>query len=101
MITSRLVAFAATVELLRLWVPRIRWRTASPMPSGTGWQTSGVFLGLTAAGMFADEHSDVFGAACVVSVLAGLCLLAGTGLRIAAARAKGVVRHHHPHEEQR
>ncbi|MFE0415120.1 ATP synthase subunit B family protein [Streptomyces tendae] len=82
MITSRLVAFAATAELLRLWVPRIRWRTASPMPSGTGWQTSGVFLGLTAAGMFADEHSDVFRAACVVSVLAGLCLLAGTGLRI-------------------
>ncbi|MET8482831.1 hypothetical protein ACIQVF_02780 [Streptomyces tendae] len=52
------------------------------MPSGTGWQTSGVFLGLTAAGMFADEYSDVFRAACVVSVLAGLCLLAGTGLRI-------------------
>ncbi|AXL92087.1 hypothetical protein C4J65_30190 [Streptomyces sp. CB09001] len=82
MITSRLVAFAATAELLRLWVPRIRRRTASPMPSGTGWQTSGVFLGLTAAGMFADEHSDVFRAACVVSILAGLCLLAGTGLRI-------------------
>ncbi|WP_217253908.1 hypothetical protein [Streptomyces sp. AC602_WCS936] len=82
MITSRVVAFAATAELLRLWIPRVRWRTAAPMPSGTGWQTSGVFLGLTAAGMFADEHSDVFRAACVVSVLAALCLLAGTGLRI-------------------
>ncbi|MFB7650798.1 MULTISPECIES: hypothetical protein [unclassified Streptomyces] len=82
MITSRLVACAAVAELLRLWIPRIRWSTAGPMPPGTGWQTSGVFLGLTAAGMFADEHSNVFGAACVVSVLAALCLLAGTGLRI-------------------
>lgn len=85
MITSRLVALAATAELLRLWMPRRHRQTAAPMPSGTGWQASGVFLALTAAGMFADENSDVFGAACVVSVLAALLLLAGTGHRIAGA----------------
>jgi hypothetical protein len=85
MIASRLVAFAATAELLRLWLPRIRTRTAGPMPDGTGWQTSGVFLALTAAGMFEDEKSDVFGVACVVSVLAAVLFLAGTGSRIVKA----------------
>ncbi|MFE2279577.1 hypothetical protein ACFXAE_20535 [Streptomyces sp. NPDC059454] len=85
MIASRLVALAATAELLRLWLPRIRTRTAGPMPDGTGWQTSGVFLALTAAGMFEDEKSDVFGAACVVSVLAAVLFLAGTGSRIVEA----------------
>lgn len=85
MIASRLVALAATAELLRLWLPRIHTRTAGPMPDGTGWQTSGVFLALTAAGMFEDEKSDVFGAACVVSVLAAALFLAGTGSRIVEA----------------
>ncbi|MCM1972416.1 hypothetical protein [Streptomyces sp. G1] len=82
MITSRLVALATTAELCRQWIPRLRRRTPGRMPSGIGWQTSGVFLGLAAAGMFVDEKSDVFGAACVVSVLAVLLFLAGTGLRI-------------------
>lgn len=82
MIISRLVALAATVELLRLWLPRLRTRTAGPMPDGTGRQTSGVFFALTAAGMFEDENSDVFGVACVVSVLAALLFLAGTGSRM-------------------
>ncbi|WP_406257379.1 hypothetical protein [Streptomyces nigra] len=81
MIASRLFALAATAELLRLWIPRRRWRTAGRMPSGTGWQAVGVFLALAAAGMFADEKSDVFVPACVVSVLAALLLIAGTGLR--------------------
>ncbi|MGW0186097.1 hypothetical protein ACWDV7_10145 [Streptomyces sp. NPDC003362] len=81
-ISSRLVALATTTELLRLWVPRRRRHTRGPMPSGIGWQTTGVFLALAAAGMFADEKSGMFGAACALSVLAALLLLAGTGLRI-------------------
>ncbi|MFE1460714.1 hypothetical protein ACFW6M_06480 [Streptomyces nigra] len=81
MIASRLLALAGSAELLRLWIPRRRWRTAGRMPSGTGWQAVGVFLALAAAGMFADEKSDVFVPACVVSVLAALLLIAGTGLR--------------------
>ncbi|WP_158801130.1 hypothetical protein [Streptomyces sp. NRRL S-37] len=82
MIVSRLVALAAVAELLRLWLPRVRARSAGPMPDGTGWQTSGVFLALTATGMFEDEQSDVFGAACVVSVLAAVLFLAGTASRV-------------------
>ncbi|QJT05166.1 hypothetical protein G9272_36715 [Streptomyces asoensis] len=81
MICSRLFAFAATAELLRLWIPRRNWRTPSPMPSGTGPQASGVFLALTAAGMFADEKSDVFLVACVTSVLAASLLVTGAHLR--------------------
>ncbi|KQX78475.1 hypothetical protein [Streptomyces sp. Root1310] len=81
MICSRLFAFAATAELLRLWVPRRSWRTPSPMPSGTGPQAFGVFLALTAAGMFADEKSDVFLIACVTSVLAAALLVTGARLR--------------------
>ncbi|MFJ5557341.1 hypothetical protein ACIQCD_07935 [Streptomyces sp. NPDC093250] len=83
MVASRLVALAAVAELLRLWLPRVRTRSAGPMPDGTGWQTSGVFLALTATGMFEDEQSDVFGAACVVSVLAAVLFLAGTVSRVA------------------
>ncbi|WP_426568002.1 hypothetical protein [Streptomyces canus] len=90
MIASRLLALAATAELLRLWIPRRNWRTPGPMPSGTGPQAFGVFLALTAGGMFADEKSDVFTAACVVSVLAALLLVIGTGLRMnVAQRARG------------
>ncbi|WP_020125693.1 hypothetical protein [Streptomyces sp. 303MFCol5.2] len=47
------------------------------MPSGTGPQAFGVFLALTAAGMFADEKSDVFLIACVTSVLAVALLVTG------------------------
>jgi len=89
MIGSRLVALAATTELLRLWIPRRRLRTAGRMPSGAGWQSTGVFLALTAAGMFADEKSDVFVPACVIAVLAAFLLLAGTGLRTDSEPQKG------------
>ncbi len=85
MIASRLVALTATAELLRLWIPRVRARTAGPMPDGTGRQTSGVFLALTAAGMFEDAKTDVFAIACVVSVLAAVLFLAGTISRVATA----------------
>ncbi|WP_425245590.1 hypothetical protein [Streptomyces sp. NEAU-NA10] len=87
MITSRLLALAATAELLRLWIPRRSWRTPSPMPSGTGPQAFGVFLSLTAAGMFADEKSDIFVIACVTSVLAAFLLVSGTGLRMNGPQA--------------
>ncbi|MEU6532010.1 hypothetical protein ABZ869_22810 [Streptomyces sp. NPDC046928] len=89
MIASRLFALAATTELLRLWIPRRRWQTAGRMPSGTGWQSAGVFLALTAAGMFADEKSDVFLLACATSVLAAFLLLVGTGLRTNPELQKG------------
>ncbi|MGQ4414679.1 hypothetical protein ACN6LA_004716 [Streptomyces sp. SAS_269] len=86
---SRIFALAATAELLRLWLPRRRRRTADRMPKGTGFQTAGVFLALTAVGMFEDEKSDVFAAACAFSGLAVLLLLAGTGLRLSSTA--------HPH----
>ncbi|MGW1032372.1 hypothetical protein ACWD4Z_09250 [Streptomyces antibioticus] len=85
-IVSRLLALAATVELLRLWIPRRRWRTAGAMPQGTGFQASGMFLSLGAAGMFAAEESGVFLPACAAAVLAVLLLLAGTGHRINPAQ---------------
>ncbi|MFF2210837.1 coiled-coil domain-containing protein [Streptomyces antibioticus] len=85
-IVSRLLALAATAELLRLWIPRRRWRTAGAMPQGTGFQASGMFLSLCAAGMFAAEESGVFLPACVAAVLAVLLLLAGTGHRINPAQ---------------
>ncbi|MFE8011885.1 hypothetical protein ACFU3O_03985 [Streptomyces antibioticus] len=85
-IVSRLLALAATAELLRLWIPRRRWRTAGAMPQGTGFQASGMFLTLCAAGMFAAEESGVFLPACVAAVLAVLLLLAGTGHRINPAQ---------------
>ncbi|WP_327186003.1 hypothetical protein [Streptomyces sp. NBC_01334] len=89
MISSRLLAFAATAELLRLWIPRRNWRTPNPMPSGTGPQAFGVFLALTAAGMFADEESDVFLVACVTSVLAAALLVTGAWLRWRARKGGG------------
>lgn len=64
-------------------VAQVRTRSAGRMPDGIGWQTSGVFLALTATGMFEDEQSDVFGADCVVSVLAAVLFLAGTVSRMA------------------
>ncbi|MFE0551123.1 hypothetical protein ACFW3A_16945 [Streptomyces pilosus] len=89
MIASRLVALTATAELLRLWIPRVRTRTAGPMPGGCGLQTSGVFLALTAVGMFEDAKTDVFAIACVVSVLAAVLFLAGTVSRVTAGDRTG------------
>ncbi|SME97870.1 hypothetical protein [Streptomyces sp. Amel2xC10] len=85
-IVSRLLALAATTELLRLWIPRRRWRTAGAMPQGTGFQASGMFLSLGAAGVFAARESGVFLPACVAAVLAILLLLVGTGHRINPAQ---------------
>ncbi len=59
-----------------------------PMPSGTGPQAFGVFLALTAAGMFADEKSDVFLAGCVTSALAAALLVMGACLRWRRERAE-------------
>ncbi|MFF5533288.1 hypothetical protein ACFY71_12500 [Streptomyces cinerochromogenes] len=78
---SRLIALAATAELLRLWIPRRRPWTAAPMPSGTGAQATGAFLALVAAGMFGSGGTDALVPACATSGLAVLLLLAGTGRR--------------------
>ncbi|MFJ3552379.1 hypothetical protein [Streptomyces sp. NPDC090114] len=55
------------------------------MPDGTGPQTSGVSLALAAADMFEGEKSDVFEAACVVSVLTAALFLVGAGGRMVEA----------------
>ncbi|CAL9374315.1 hypothetical protein SUDANB145_00934 [Streptomyces sp. enrichment culture] len=55
---TRLVALAATVELLRLWLPRRRRRTTAPLPPGTGPLTAGAFFALLAAGILADADPD-------------------------------------------
>jgi hypothetical protein len=80
-IGTRLVALATTVELLRLWVPRRRWRTAGPMPSGTGPLSTGAFFALLAASMFADTEPDG-GAAWAASVVSLVLLVFGAGLRM-------------------
>ncbi|MEV5550617.1 hypothetical protein AB0L35_31525 [Streptomyces sp. NPDC052309] len=80
-IGTRLVAFAITVELVRLWVPRRRWRTAGPMPSGTGPLTTGAFFALVAASIFADtDHDD--GAGWAASVVSVVLVVLGTALRV-------------------
>ncbi|MEU3524586.1 hypothetical protein AB0E62_12040 [Streptomyces sp. NPDC038707] len=78
---SRLTALAVTAELLRLWVPRRRPRTAGPMPPGTGTQTTAMFLALVAAGMFGSGDPDVRVAAWVTAALSALLLATGTGRR--------------------
>ncbi|MFG3009007.1 hypothetical protein ACGFZB_00830 [Streptomyces cinerochromogenes] len=78
---SRLIALAATAELLRLWIPRRRPWTAAPMPSGTGAQATGAFLALVTAGMFGSGGTGALVPACATSGLAVLLLLAGTGRR--------------------
>ncbi|WP_284116894.1 hypothetical protein [Streptomyces fragilis] len=78
---TRLTALALTADLLRLWLPRRRWRTAAPMPAGTGALCTGVLLALAAAGMFLDPHTHDNGAPWAVSVVAALSLLAGVARR--------------------
>ncbi|GGS95139.1 hypothetical protein [Streptomyces cinerochromogenes] len=78
---SRLIALAATAELLRLWIPRRRPWTAAPMPSGTGAQATGAFLAVVAAGMFGSGGTGLLVPACATSALAVLLLLGGTGRR--------------------
>ncbi|MFI9803448.1 hypothetical protein ACIHEJ_03590 [Streptomyces sp. NPDC052301] len=84
---TRLVALATTVDLLRLWIPRRRWRTAGPMPSGTGPLCTGAFFALVAASMFADTEPDG-GAAWAAAVVSLVLLVLGTARR--AHRHEGV-----------
>ncbi|MFF3328002.1 hypothetical protein ACFYWX_00325 [Streptomyces sp. NPDC002888] len=85
-IATRLAALAMTAELLRLWVPRRRWRTANRMPSGTGPLATGVFFALVAASMFADTEPDG-GASWAASVVSLVLVVVGTALR--AGKGKG------------
>ncbi|MGW7568972.1 hypothetical protein ACWGJV_22180 [Streptomyces tendae] len=78
---TRLVALAITAELLRLWVPRRRWRTAGPMPSGIGPLTTGAFFALVAASMLADTDPND-GAGWAASVVSLVLLVLGTTLRM-------------------
>ncbi|MFB7340850.1 hypothetical protein ACFCZ6_12410 [Streptomyces hydrogenans] len=84
-ITGRLAALAILTELLRLWIPRRRWHTASPLPSGTGLLAIAVFLGLSSASMFADpEYADggapwALAVGSVVLLVGGAACRAGSG----------------------
>lgn len=78
---TRLAALAVTAELLRLWVPRRRWRTAGPMPSGIGPLTSGAFFALVAASILADTDPND-GAGWAASVVSLALLVLGITLRM-------------------
>ncbi|MEU0601147.1 hypothetical protein ABZ484_23335 [Streptomyces sp. NPDC006393] len=80
-IGTRLVAAAILADLLRLWIPRRRWRTAAPMPPGTGPLTFGTLLALAASGMFPDPELSTNGAPWAVSVVAAFFLMGGALLR--------------------
>ncbi|MFF1511291.1 hypothetical protein [Streptomyces sp. NPDC058326] len=88
-ITARLAALAMLADLLRLWVPRRRWRTAGSLPAGTGMVASGAFLGLFSASMFVDPEHSAGGAPWAVAVVSALLLLGGAARR-AGARTPGV-----------
>ncbi|CAM5269291.1 hypothetical protein [Streptomyces tanashiensis] len=85
-VAGRLVALATAVELLRLWIPRRRWRTADGMPPGTGFLASGVFLGLVAAGMFTDPRYADEGVPWALAVVSALLVVAGAARRAGASR---------------
>ncbi|MEU7294918.1 hypothetical protein AB0A76_17125 [Streptomyces exfoliatus] len=87
-ITARLAALAMLADLLRLWVPRRRWRTAGSLPAGTGLLASGVFLGLLSASMFVDPEHSAGGAPWAVAVVSALLLLGGAARR-AGTRTPG------------
>ncbi|PWI09033.1 hypothetical protein DIZ27_18815 [Streptomyces sp. NWU339] len=78
---TRLMAFVITAELLRLWVPRRRWHTAGPMPSGIGPLTTGAFFALVAASMLADSDPND-GAGWAASVVSLVLLVLGMTLRM-------------------
>ncbi|MEU2238371.1 hypothetical protein ABZ572_03075 [Streptomyces sp. NPDC018338] len=80
-ITARLAALAMLADLLRLWVPRRRWRTADPLPAGTSLLTSGVVLGLLSASMFVDPENSADGAPWAIAVVSALLLLGGVARR--------------------
>jgi len=89
-ITSRLVALAIVADLLRLWVPRRRWRTAAPMPSGTGPLCAGTLFALVATSMFADPKYSTNSAPWAASVVSVLLLLGGAARRAGKGKSKGV-----------
>ncbi|MGV9347653.1 hypothetical protein ACWDSD_23085 [Streptomyces spiralis] len=80
-IGTRLVAAAILADLLRLWIPRRRWRTAAPMPPGTGPLTTGTLLALAAFGMFPDPELSTNGAPWAVSAVSAFFLVGGALLR--------------------
>ncbi|MEU6086690.1 hypothetical protein ABZ865_07750 [Streptomyces sp. NPDC047085] len=80
-IGTRLVAVAVVADLLRLWIPRRRWRTAGPMPRGTGFLVTGTLLALAASGMFPDPELSSNGAPWAVSVVSAFFLVGGAVLR--------------------
>lgn len=80
-ITARLAALAMLADLLRLWVPRRRWRTAGSLPAGTGLLASGTFLGLVAASMSVDPEHSAGGAPWAIAVVSVLLLLGGLARR--------------------
>ncbi|MFH9725173.1 hypothetical protein ACH4M4_19725 [Streptomyces sp. NPDC017254] len=84
-VTARLVSLAVVVDLLRLWIPRRNWRTAGPMPAGTGLVASGAFLGLAAASMFTDPLYATGGAPWALAIVSVLLVLGG-GHRRAGGR---------------
>ncbi|MBD0421198.1 hypothetical protein H0H10_18915 [Streptomyces sp. TRM S81-3] len=88
-IGTRLVALTIVVDLVRLWIPRRRWRTASPMPSGTGPLATGTLLALAASGMFIDPEFSTSGAPWAVSVASGFFLLGGVLLRTGKGKSNG------------
>lgn len=88
-VAARLVALAVAAELLRLWIPRRNWRTAGPMPVGTGLWVAGVFLGLAAASMFTDPLYAAGGAPWALAAVSALLVLAGVVRRGRAVAATG------------
>ncbi|WP_371637230.1 DMT family transporter [Streptomyces zaomyceticus] len=79
--TARLISLAVVVDLLRLWIPRRNWRTAGPMPAGTGLVASGAFLGLAGASMFADPSYASGGAPWALAIVSALLVLGGAHRR--------------------
>ncbi|MGW0086904.1 hypothetical protein [Streptomyces sp. NPDC003393] len=88
-IGTRLVAAAIVADLLRLWIPRRRWRTAAPMPPGTGPLTTGTLLALAASGMFPDPELSTNGAPWAVSAVSAFFLVGGALLRTRSGETEG------------
>ncbi|MET9725890.1 DMT family transporter [Streptomyces zaomyceticus] len=80
-VTARLISLAVVVDLLRLWIPRRKWRTAGPMPAGTGLVAWGAFLGLAGASMFADPSYASGGAPWALAIVSALLVLGGARRR--------------------
>ncbi|MFC9491357.1 hypothetical protein ACFTZM_35500, partial [Streptomyces hydrogenans] len=74
---------------LRLWIPRRRWHTASPLPSGTGLLAIAVFLGLSSASMFADPEYAAGGAPWALAVGSVVLLVGGAACRAGSGKPGG------------